>query len=1531
MSFKSYSNHLPAVGGLREEGLPVRAQFQNQARQNINRIHPRRTNLAAIREGLRGEDHARGNHNQALVLPNHKIQRRITLKFARRWSLPFCLTSFCVLALSFISCDAQTPVYSPPAFPKYKVMGVVYAPPGSASSVSYGNSDLVGSTDTMSTTNSSTNTNSITVSAQTGILGAWGASASYTTGSSWTSSVQNGNSLSIQTTEGNSIATMGPISSSLGVDHDNDVIYIWLNPVLTGTAATPSVPLNWNGLFSNSCDAQNPNYPLTVDQAVFGCDSNQYPYPDIVGIPVWCLKNPYSAYPGCTQWLQYTSRSWDLSNWGTDLNTGLPLGPGLTMRDYADILQADPFVVMNGPQVNVCHPTYGPGLDPNISETIAAPLNRAAVALLPKLTLATLTASRINLADPYDPYDTNLNSTTNQPSGFLPASCGTPGSSMNRFQPHGTVEYPVPGPNGLPSTYGGNLQYSQTQTQTSVATDTHTVSQSESVEAWGTVPFFNASVSAGFSHSTTWEQQSSTANTTETTASAAYSITGPQLSDNYVGPATYNVYLDNVYGTYAFYSELQPQVTPKKLGTISITVGSSTVVCQPSGIASSPCINFGTAALGSTTAPGSYIQVTLTNQSAYPVTMTAPAISFSDLGFQADEGDGTDTCSNQQIASGANCTMYVYFQPVTTDVPAQYVNQSSWLVPADMVAAGTVNVPAGPNVLVSSYAVVTGTVTETLAQQGATLLPATSNSTAPNVYTFPTQSNYANSFTESFTFTNYSTSGVTFPASPAEMLLSDNADFKVITGSTDTCSSKTVPASGGTCTFTLQFKPSTAPPLGTESPAEIFSTNISATDINGNIFATAGAVGSAVVPVSISASLPNNFMALSSTAFAAPTGYFDMPLATNNYGTTYFFNWVLPLTITNNTGVAMNFAKTTTPTVYSDILGNTYYCGAGGQSQTGYTMPSAYFSGCVYAESTVTVENPGGETALTDNNLIAKPWGYVYGALTMPSGNVGGTWASAALNCGSTLAASTSCTAGVVANILPLNAPDPPGSDKEQGFDNLYFINDVAQERGPNVYLALYSVPFQMTGTANGSVLSYATQIPVAITGQNQENSANLPAVVTVAGSEKSSTVKAAATSSTGSLTVHEVGSESISAKIGSFTATATYPPGATPAATAQSLAKALNAAGSPVRATASGSVIALTSIGTGSKENIALIATGNSITALSSSGKTLSGGKDAITNTKYDAGSLNLKTYGLAIAANWNRESTPKSIATALAAAVNKWASAYWRASTVGAVVSLTPVSASSSSSAEVSVTDTAGFKPVSFSVSSSKVGDITKIVISGDERDTSTEVAATPASGTLTLHEVTAETISAKVGSFTATASFQPQATAASAAQALAKALSAAGSPVKATVSGSVIKLTSLATGSNENLDITATDNAAFTLETSGKSLTGGKDATTTTVYDTGTVSLSTYGITAVADWGSKSTPQSVATALAASVNQVASAYWKATAAGATVSLTPVPATLASVKKEATTASSALQVSVTDTAGFKPESFAVSTSNEQ
>jgi hypothetical protein len=100
------------------------------------------------------------------------------MKHGLDWLLTLGLGGFCVATVFSSLGDAQQTTY-PPAFPKYKVMGVVYAPPGSASFVNYGNSSLVGSTDTMSSTNSTTNGNSIQVSASGGLIGIFGLDASY--------------------------------------------------------------------------------------------------------------------------------------------------------------------------------------------------------------------------------------------------------------------------------------------------------------------------------------------------------------------------------------------------------------------------------------------------------------------------------------------------------------------------------------------------------------------------------------------------------------------------------------------------------------------------------------------------------------------------------------------------------------------------------------------------------------------------------------------------------------------------------------------------------------------------------------------------------------------------------------------------------------------------------------------------------------------------------------------------------------------------------------------------------------------------------------------------------------------------------------------------------------------------------------------------------------------------------------------------------------------------------------------------------
>jgi hypothetical protein len=702
---------------------------------------------------------------------------KTTLRFASKLGVALVIV---LVALTIIS-YAQTNTTSQPLFPKYLVVGIVYAPPGSSSSVTYSSSNLVGSSNTVSTTNSQTvvNTSSFSAGAE---LGLFGASISYDQSEGWTTSSQNTNSVYLQTTKGNGITTMGPISSSLGVNHDNDIIYIWLNPAVSGTS---SGTLNWAGLSSNSCDLTDLNDPLTFYQQMSGCDPNQYPFPDIIGIPVWCLKNPYWPGQGCAQWIPYTSRSWDQSYWGpqpTNQNgAALPsIAPGLALQDYADILQADPFVAMDGVYFNVCHSTYGPNMDPNDPEPVS-------------LSPSTPTLARV------------------------PNSCAPnlyQGSTL-RFQPYGTVEYPEPGPNGLPQTYTGQFQYSVTNTQGVTSIDTHT-----STSSWFTTASFgdsflgfgfDAAASSGQSNTTTWQQQNSTASTQGNTSYASYSITGPQLSDNYQGPATFNVYLDNVYGTFAFYSPLEPKVN---LGFIAIATSPAEGVCPAQG-SPEPAITFPQEPVTNPVTTSPVQTIYLTNCSPYPLTMVGPAVSFSDPGFSI-ANDGKDYCSNQVIPaspspqySGFYCQLDVVFAPVVSDAP-NTIYGSTYPISATMIAAGTENASSYQNILVTNPAAVSAvaavvTATPTV---GATLLPTGTpqDPKEPNVYTFAAAG--VSPQTVNFTFTNYYNQPVYFGPLSGIVTLnnSDYGDFAVLN---NTCANNLIVQPAGTCTFTAQY-PSTS-------------------------------------------------------------------------------------------------------------------------------------------------------------------------------------------------------------------------------------------------------------------------------------------------------------------------------------------------------------------------------------------------------------------------------------------------------------------------------------------------------------------------------------------------------------------------------------------------------------------------------------------------------------------------------------------------------------------------------------------------
>ena len=135
--------------------------------------------------------------------------------------------------------------------PKYVIVGVSYAPPGSQSSVSYTNSITQGNTTTIS--DSASSGSSLAVSLTNTISGQFviaGGKTSYTASS--TSTYNQGsmgsNSVTLTKSSAFSESPQAVQDSNNPVNHNYDVIYLWLNPLLNFTV-DPSHPAQvvWNG------------------------------------------------------------------------------------------------------------------------------------------------------------------------------------------------------------------------------------------------------------------------------------------------------------------------------------------------------------------------------------------------------------------------------------------------------------------------------------------------------------------------------------------------------------------------------------------------------------------------------------------------------------------------------------------------------------------------------------------------------------------------------------------------------------------------------------------------------------------------------------------------------------------------------------------------------------------------------------------------------------------------------------------------------------------------------------------------------------------------------------------------------------------------------------------------------------------------------------------------------------------------------------------------------------------------------------
>lgn len=208
--------------------------------------------------------------------------------------------------------------------PKYVVVGVVYAPPGPNSSVTYANSTLVGST--TNTTSSFMNDVNVTVSVSKGIS-AWtivGGAATTITNSVSTDSSQGSNSsqtVTLSSTVTDSDTFKGTANACSPVNHDYDYIGLWLNPLMIYSTFSNISTIQWNGY------GYDPNDPSGGRGR------------DIFWVQVGWLNGDFGDDPAIDTVL---ARGW-VTTYEPTITWPAGEGPGITSADKTNILGADPF------------------------------------------------------------------------------------------------------------------------------------------------------------------------------------------------------------------------------------------------------------------------------------------------------------------------------------------------------------------------------------------------------------------------------------------------------------------------------------------------------------------------------------------------------------------------------------------------------------------------------------------------------------------------------------------------------------------------------------------------------------------------------------------------------------------------------------------------------------------------------------------------------------------------------------------------------------------------------------------------------------------------------------------------------------------------------------------------------------------------------------------------------------------------------------------------------------------------------------
>jgi hypothetical protein len=196
--------------------------------------------------------------------------------------------------------------------PKYVILGITYAPPGPQSFVDYTNSTLLGSTVSVSNSFSSGITNTIKVSRS--ISGWFSGSVSASASTTYTQESDYGTTVTVNKQTSTSDKTPGPSDPYIGINHDYDVIWLWLNPVALFTVFPDTNMVEWDGYgFSTADQPAMDIYPVFV-----GWLNGDIPMTASQAAP---LNRTWAA-----------GQTWPAGQ-----------GPELTSTDFQNILAADPY------------------------------------------------------------------------------------------------------------------------------------------------------------------------------------------------------------------------------------------------------------------------------------------------------------------------------------------------------------------------------------------------------------------------------------------------------------------------------------------------------------------------------------------------------------------------------------------------------------------------------------------------------------------------------------------------------------------------------------------------------------------------------------------------------------------------------------------------------------------------------------------------------------------------------------------------------------------------------------------------------------------------------------------------------------------------------------------------------------------------------------------------------------------------------------------------------------------------------------